>query len=131
MPLDENFAELYLEAELDWNAQPALGEFEKVTLLELALVDGAYSYSSLGAAVYLGWRWKHAKAVETVTEDGEDKIFDHITQKLSQWEWAANIGARGFPTVFAGAISVADKDSRQLDTGRVQSAFSANMHSMD
>jgi hypothetical protein len=128
--MDASFAEHYLASEVSWDSEPLLSDEQKDVLLTLADTgSGIFTYRSLGAAIFLGWRWKRAIAVETYADD-EDKIFDHINLMLKEWAWAADSSLGGKPVggMFAGGISKTDKDARNQNTDRVSPAFNVGAH---
>lgn len=129
--LSAEAAEMYLESEIQWDAEPALTGNQQETLLSLADTGGAvYTYRSLAGSIYLGWRWKRAKAVETYSS-GEDKIFDHIEKMLEAWAWAApegSLSGKSAGSAFAGGISKADIKSREADPDRVGPVFTTDTH---
>lgn len=97
MPIDAGQAQEYLKSNLEWDAEPVLSQIQQLRLSKYARAIDAtglspdatgyeltYSFNSLHAAIYLGWTWKLAAAVE-LHEDDENEIFDHCKQMVAHW----------------------------------------------
>lgn len=111
MPIDVEFAQIYIDSNTAPDAEPQFTEDEADAIFESALAvdaDGVspggtgytatYTYDSMNAAILQAWQIKLAKAVE-MHEDDESKVFDHIQEMLTYWS------SRVSGSVIGGAVS--------------------------
>lgn len=125
--MDLDSAHVYLASHLSWDDEPALTDYEQDRLVVSALSGSDYPISLLNAAIIQGLEWKLAKAVE-YHEDDESKIFDHLMAKLEYWR-SIVLGTSSLATsgVYAGGISVSDKDARVQNSDRVTPSFTVGI----
>lgn len=118
MAIDSDEALEYLAFNLEWDSEPELTDAKQDRLLLYArVVDvngvspggeeyvDTYTFTSLNAAILLGWQWKLAAAVELHQGD-EDEIWEHCKAMVDRWVGIVGDGVIGGTQSSSGSFAI-------------------------
>lgn len=108
---------------------------EDITIAQIGVLAGLYGDDSftvaLAAARFLMRKFAKqvTKKAGDVSINSSDK-FKHYKEIVADLQREVSMHVLGATSLYAGGISISDKDTQEADTDRVQSAFTRELHSV-